>query len=133
MGLIRTGKWAIAWGQAANVKNRYTKNGKEYTTFAVAYDFDKEENKAVYLGCTAWNKLSSEYVSRFEKGDMVVVMGVLTKSDYWTEKNGKDTEQMTVDLPIAQMYFDDYNDQQNGSGYDTADDVSDDELLNSIF
>lgn len=133
MGLIRSGKWAIVWGQATNIKNRYTKKGKEFTTFSVAYDKD-ENDKSIYMNCNAWQKLSSDYVCRFEKGDNVVIFGTMIKDDYWSERNGKDEWKMNAEIAVAQTYFEDAMDGNSSEGtFDNPADVDDDDILNSVF
>lgn len=131
MGIIKDGSSVIVWGQAVNVKNRYTKKGKEYTTFAVSYDKEEGENvKSLYINCTAWGNLASKFANRLERGDSIVVLG---KMGYWTGTEGGQHENVTADYIASQMAFSDDYEEEKPEGYDTAQEVSDEDILNSIF
>lgn len=98
-----TGKYAICWGNAVNIKNSITKTGKHVTSFSINYGKVGSDN--LFQNCTAWNDISRLYLNRLDKGDMVIVVGRMEKDDYWSERNGTDEYRLTVEWANVQEQF----------------------------
>lgn len=100
--------YAIVIGAAANVKSQAVgKKNTPITTFSVQYAYDKETEKGEYLNCVAWKDLSSNYLNRLDRGDMILCIGKLERDEYWSERNQKDEFKMTVEFAQVQQMFED--------------------------
>lgn len=62
--------------------NRYTANGKQHTTF---------------VRVTLWNKAAEVVGQKLEKGDFVLVTGVLVNDDFRTQSGEQTNGRMKVD------------------------------------
>jgi len=70
-----------------------TSEGKSYSRFTVAVN-NWRTKKADFIGCTCWGKKADFVNTYLGKGDMVVVEGRLSQSQY--EKNGITVYEVSV-------------------------------------
>lgn len=100
--------YAVVMGTAAKISTKNVgSKGTSITNFSVMYHYDKETEERQYLNCIAWKDLSSKYLNRLDKGDMVLCIGRMEKDDYWSERNGKDEFKMTVEFAQVQTLYED--------------------------
>ena len=82
---------------------RYTQSGTAVVSFTVAWSDKRGENeRKLFLPCTAW-KANAEFIANhFAKGQEVVVEGGLV-SRKWQDNNGNNRE--TVELTVDRVHF----------------------------
>lgn len=83
----------------ADPELRNTQSGIAVCSFRVAWsEVYKENERKLFLSCTAWRGLGEMVARNFHKGKEIVVEGQL-ETDSYTDKDGnnRSTIQMTVD------------------------------------
>lgn len=77
-------------------------NGISCTSFSLSVGYSKDEDgesKTEFLSCTCWRELA-DFAASFKKGDVVLIMGALEKTEY----NGKTYEKAVCDIILPQMF-----------------------------
>lgn len=100
--IAKTGKWVMACGPASK-DAEYKQVGEKNTPlakFGIKVDETKNElgqSEARWLNCDCWGKMSG-IGQRIEKGDVVLAIGTLQKS----ESNGKTYENLRCEFVSIQ-------------------------------
>lgn len=78
---------------------RTTTNGKSMTSFSIAVQDSRKDEKGDYityfLDCVAWSKTAEAIVRNIHKGDMMGVEGKLTARN-WTDREGNNRKAVEV-------------------------------------
>ena len=78
---------------------RTTTNGKSVTSFSLAVQDSRKDEKGDYityfLDCVAWSKTAEAIVRNIHKGDMMGVEGKLTARN-WTDREGNNRKSVEV-------------------------------------
>ena len=81
----------------ADPELRFTNTGKAVANFVIAASdrwFDKDKNEwidgnTVFITCTAWGKQAENVTESLQKGNAVIVQGVLRQHDYVDKQEAK--------------------------------------------
>lgn len=91
---------AILMGRlTSNPEIKITQNDVKYTRFTVAINKGKDEVKADFIDCVAWNNTAEFICKYFKKGQLIAIDGEIKTSVY--EKDGENRKQVNVRVKSA--------------------------------
>lgn len=132
MGYIKQGSFMLITGTVSGRDARYKEfeSGSRVADFSVCYDHvsgdEPGRKKGQYIDVKCWRDLS-DYARYLEKGDRVLVTGVLTK-DKKPDQDGNDRWYLNADFCSAQPQI-----QIDDGGVEFEEDAATDDPLPEEF